>query len=148
MIPTLRELFVGNLGWLTDSQFADGIAIGQVTPGPIFITATFIGYKVAGLLGAFVATIAMFTPPAALTVVCARFFMSLTKLPAVKAIMKGVRVSVVGMIFASAFTIGKTMDCSIQTIVLLVLFLIVTYKFKISPVYLILGSGIAGLLLF
>lgn len=148
VIPTLRELFVGNLGWLTDSQFADGIAIGQVTPGPIFITATFIGYKVAGLLGAFVATIAMFTPPAALTVVCARFFMSLTKLPAVKAIMKGVRVSVVGMIFASAFTIGKTMDCSIQTIVLLVLFLIVTYKFKISPVYLILGSGIAGLLLF
>ncbi|MCE2616140.1 MAG: chromate efflux transporter [Phocaeicola sp.] len=148
VIPTLRELFVGNLGWLTDSQFADGIAIGQVTPGPIFITSAFIGYKVAGFLGALMATIAMFTPPAVLTVICARFFMPLTKLSAVKAIMKGVRASVIGMIFASTFTIGKTMDFSIPTFALLAIYLIVTYKFKMSPVYLILGSGIAGLLLF
>lgn len=148
VIPTLRELFVGNLGWLTDSQFADGIAIGQVTPGPIFITSTFIGYKVAGFLGSLIATIAMFTPPAVLTVICARFFMPLANLSVVKAIMKGVRASVVGMIFASTFTIGKTMDFSIPTIVLLFISLIITCKFKISPVYLILGSGIAGLLLF
>lgn len=73
VIPALHELFVDNLGWLTSPEFADGIAIGQVTPGPIFITAAFIGYQVAGSWGATVATVAMFTPPAVLTVLLSRF---------------------------------------------------------------------------
>ena len=73
VIPALHELFVDNLNWLTSAEFADGIAIGQITPGPIFITATFIGYKVAGITGALLATLAMFTPPAVLTVLLSRF---------------------------------------------------------------------------
>ena len=59
-IPMLQELIVENLHWLTTKEFVDGIALGQVTPGPIMISAVFIGYKLSGVLDALVSTIAMF----------------------------------------------------------------------------------------
>ncbi|MFH0776751.1 MAG: chromate efflux transporter, partial [Patescibacteria group bacterium] len=61
-IPLIQHQIVDQLHWLSLSEFRDGIALGQVTPGPVFITATFIGYKVLGVLGAFIATLAVFTP--------------------------------------------------------------------------------------
>lgn len=118
VIPALHELFVDNLGWLTSPEFADGIAIGQVTPGPIFITATFIGYLVAGFWGATVATVAMFTPPAVLTVLLSRFVDMIRDSQVVKAVLQGVRSAVIGMIFSSAVTIGQTMALDIRTILL------------------------------
>lgn len=148
VIPALHELFVENLHWLTASEFADGIAVGQVTPGPIFITATFIGYKVAGWSGAFYATLAMFAPPAALTVLASRFMKRLDDSTAVKAAMKGVRAAVIGLIFASAFTIGQTMDRTVPGVVLFVLCLAVSWKYAVSPVYLILGAAVAGFCFF
>lgn len=120
VIPALHELFVDNLGWLTSPEFADGIAIGQVTPGPIFITATFIGYLVAGFWGATVATVAMFTPPAVLTVLLSRFVDMIRDSQVVKAVLQGVRSAVIGMIFSSAVTIGQTMALDIRTILLFI----------------------------
>jgi len=146
VIPALSELFVNNLQWLTPQQFADGIAIGQITPGPIFITATFIGYKVAGIFGATLATIAIFVPPAILTVLLSHFIATINNSSAVKAAMKGIRSAVIGMIFASAVTIGQTATISIAALIIFLLVLFISYKYKISPVYLILGSGIAGLI--
>jgi chromate transporter len=63
IVPLLEADAVGHFGWLTHAEFMDGIALGQITPGPIVITATFIGYKVAGVLGALTATVGMFLPP-------------------------------------------------------------------------------------
>lgn len=123
VIPALHELFVENLNWLTSAEFADGIAIGQITPGPIFVTATFIGYKVAGVLGAFLATVAIFTPPAVLTVLLSRFVKILNQSSVVKAAMKGVRAAVIGMIFASAITIGQTITPSVVSAIILRLYL-------------------------
>lgn len=148
VIPALHELFVENLHWLSSAEFADGIAIGQITPGPIFITATFIGYKVSGIGGAFLATAAMFTPPAVLTVFLSRLVGLLTDSPAVKAVMKGVRAAVIGMIFASALTIGQTIAPSWPAVLLFLASLAISFKYAISPVYLILGGGVAGLILF
>lgn len=148
VIPALHELFVDSLKWLTSAEFADGIAIGQITPGPIFITATFIGYKVAGVSGALFATLAMFTPPAVLTVLLSRYVTLLKRSSGVKAAMEGVRAAVIGMIFASAWTIGQTMDRSVLSIAIFLLSLVVSFKLNISPVYLILGAGIVGFILF
>lgn len=147
VIPALHELFVDNLQWLSSPEFADGIAIGQITPGPIFITAAFIGYKVAGVTGALLATAGMFTPPAVLTVVLSRFVDEINRSVALKAAMKGIRAAVIGMIFASGVTIGQTIDWSAVTAVLFVGVLFISYKYNVSPVYLILGSGVAGFLL-
>lgn len=148
VIPALHELFVENLHWLTASEFTDGIAIGQITPGPIFITATFIGYKVAGIAGATWATLAMFTPPAVLTVLLSRFVALLNHSSGVKAAMKGVRAAVIGMIFASAVTIGQTVALSVGGVVIFLIVGLISFKYKISPVYLILGAGLAGIILF
>lgn len=148
VIPAFHELFVDNLHWLTSSEFADGIAIGQITPGPIFITAAFIGYKVAGFWGALIATLAIFTPPAIVTVFLSRFMIIMNRSYKVKAAMKGVRASVIGMIFASAFIIGKTVDYSLVALFIFLLFLVISYKSNINPIYLIFGSGIVGLIVF
>ena len=148
VIPALHELFVDNLQWLTSSEFADGIAIGQITPGPIFITATFIGYKVAGVLGASLATVGIFTPPAVLTVLLSRFVEALKQSAVVKAIMKGIRAAVIGMIFASAVTIGQTMVISVVSILIFVITFVISLKYVINPIYLILGSGLVGFVLF
>lgn len=148
VIPALHELFVENLNWLTSAEFADGIAIGQITPGPIFVTATFIGYKVAGVLGAFLATVAIFTPPAVLTVLLSRFVKILNQSSVVKAAMKGVRVAVIGMIFASAITIGQTITPSVVSAIIFAAIFIISLKYTISPVYLIIASGVAGFILF
>lgn len=148
VIPALHELFVDNLQWLTSSEFADGIAIGQITPGPIFITATFIGYKVAGITGAFLATVAIFTPPAVLTVLLSRFVAVLNQSTIVKAAMQGIRAAVIGMIFASAVTIGQTMTLSVVSVVIFLVTFFLSIKYPISPVYLILGAGVVGFILF
>lgn len=148
VIPALHELFVENLNWLTSAEFADGIAIGQITPGPIFVTATFIGYKVAGVVGAFLATVAIFTPPAVLTVLLSRFVKILNQSSVVKAAMKGVRAAVIGMIFASAITIGQTITPSVVSAIIFVAIFIISLKYTISPVYLIIASGVAGFILF
>lgn len=148
VIPALHELFVENLNWLTSGEFADGIAIGQITPGPIFVTATFIGYKVAGVVGAFLATVAIFTPPAVLTVLLSRFVKILNQSSVVKAAMKGVRAAVIGMIFASAITIGQTITPSVVSAIIFAAIFIISLKYTISPVYLIIASGVAGFILF
>lgn len=148
VIPALHELFVENLNWLTSAEFADGIAIGQITPGPIYITATFIGYKVAGVMGAFLATLAIFTPPAVLTVLLSRFVAVLNHSSIVKAAMKGIRAAVIGMIFASAVTIGQTINLSVVSIAIFLVTFIISFKYTVSPVYLIIGAGVAGFVLF
>ncbi|OUO55651.1 hypothetical protein B5F77_00010 [Parabacteroides sp. An277] len=148
VIPALHELFVDQLSWLNASEFADGIAIGQITPGPIFITAAFIGYKMAGIGGAFLATAGMFTPPAVLMVVLSRFMTQVKQSAFWLAVMKGIRAAVVGMIFASGLTIGQTIAPSVLSVLLFLAAFILSYKYNVSPVYLILGSGIAGFLLF
>lgn len=147
VIPALHELFVDNLHWLTSAEFADGIAIGQSTPGPIFITATFIGYKVGGIAGALLATLAMFTPPAVLTILCARFVMRLNQSPMVKAAMSGIRAAVIGMIYASAVTIGQTITLSVASVSIFLLTFLISLTYNISPVFLIIGAGIAGFIL-
>lgn len=148
VIPALHELFVDQLHWLSSSEFADGIAIGQITPGPIFITATFIGYKVAGIGGALLATLGIFTPPAVLTVLMSRFVALVNHSVILKAALKGIRSAVIGMIFASAVTIGQTMAPSWVAVALFAVVFLISYIYKVSPIYLIVGSGAAGLLLF
>ncbi len=147
VIPALHELYVENLGWLTSPEFADGIAIGQITPGPIFITSAFIGYKMTALPGAIFATIGMFTPPAILTVILSRFVSVFTESTGIKAAMKGVRPAVIGMIFASAISIGKTLTFTVPALLIFLAVLFLSFKYNISPVYLILGAGLIGLII-
>uniref|UniRef100_UPI003217758A chromate efflux transporter n=1 Tax=uncultured Draconibacterium sp. TaxID=1573823 RepID=UPI003217758A len=148
IIPAIQEIVVDGLNWLSIQEFSDAIAMGQITPGPIFISATFIGYKVGGLLGAIAATIAIFFPPAFLMIFCSRFIDQIKQSKTISAIFKGLRPAVIGMIFAAAYTISKGVELNWQTILLFAGVLVLSIKFKINVVYLIPLSGLAGIFLF
>lgn len=147
VIPALNEMFVTNLGWLTSAEFADGIAIGQVTPGPIFISAAFIGYKVLGFAGALIATLSFFTPPALLMLLCSRFLEGIRQSQAINAVFKGVRPAVIGLIFAAIPSVGKNIPLTWLPALVLAATIYLSLRHKLSPVYLIAGAGLLGFII-
>jgi len=148
MIPAMHEIIVDNLQWLTSKEFADGIALGQVTPGPIYISAAFIGYKVQGFLGAFIATISVFLPAGLIMIISSKFLNFFKNSALVKAVFKGLRPAVIGMIFSASVTIGKGLEIKWPSFVIFLLVLLLSLKFKLNAVYLIPVSGILGVLFF
>jgi chromate transporter len=144
MIPVMQEVIVDQFGWLTLTEFADGIALGQVTPGPIMITATFVGYKVAGIPGAIVATIGMFLPPGLLMVVFTRYFLRVKDSPALQRAFRGIRPVVAGMILAAAFTIGLSITPTLFAGAVFLSVLIASLFLKVDVLYLIPAAGLLG----
>jgi len=99
-IPLIQHQIVDVHGWLTVKQFLDGIAMGQITPGPVFITATFIGYRVAGILGAIFATLAIFAPSLVAMIALADIHGKIRNLKIVKVIIKGFLTGFIGLLLA------------------------------------------------
>jgi len=148
MIPFIQREVVQHYGWLTQQQFVDAIALGQITPGPILISATFIGYKVQGLTGAVVATLAIFLPSFLMTALAARQMMRLRRNPRVAGFIRGVLPAVVAMLLVAAITIARsTIWFDWRLLFLVVVSLILLVRYKVDAVYVVVGSGIAGFLL-
>jgi chromate transporter len=148
MVPTMKALFVEQLHWLSTAEFVDGIAMGQITPGPILISAAFFGYKMYGVCGAALGTVAIFLPPAALTVLCTHFLLFFKESAAVKAVLGGLRPAVIGMILAAAVTLGLPLAFQWRPMLVFLLVLIVSIKLKWNAVYLIPASGVLGWILY
>jgi chromate transporter len=146
-IPVIQEIVVNELQWLSNKEFVDAIAMGQITPGPILISATFIGYKIAGFWGALVATVAIFMPSGLLMIVCARFFSIIRDSEFIKSAFMGIRPAVIGMIFVAALTIAKQIEWQWPSILIFVIVLILSIKYHFKVIYLIPLSGILGWLL-
>ena len=147
-IPLINSIVVNGFHWLTLSQFRDGIAIGQITPGPVFITAAFIGYKVFGWIGAFFATIAIFLPSLLFIIFLGRFHEKIKHLKAVKVIVKGFQAGFIGIIAAVALQFGEKSLINWQTWAIFLAALIVIIKFKKDVIWTILGTAIISLFLF
>jgi chromate transporter len=143
-IPMIQEIVVTNQKWVTSQEFVDGIALGQITPGPILVSAAFIGLKVAGLAGATVATTAIFAPPAVLMVVASNAFERLQRSSAIQAALRGVRPAVIGMIFAAAVVVGRTAVPVWYSIALFAVALYALIRFRVEAVWIIPAAGAAG----
>jgi chromate transporter len=148
VIPAMQQVVVNSMNWLTNKEFADAVALGQITPGPIFISATFVGYKLAGFWGALNATIAIFLPPGLVMIASTHYFDKIRNSTVIIAVFKGLRPAIIGMIAAAAFTIIAHGDISLKTGLLFCVFLIMSIIYKADPVFLIPGAGIIGLLIF
>jgi chromate transporter len=134
-------------GWMTAEQFVDFIAIAQSTPGPIAINmATFVGFQVAGLPGALVATGAVVLPGTVLIILLARFFLHFYERPAVRAAFLGLRPVVVGLIAAVTWQIGQVSIVNVPTLAIAAVTVFLSARWKPHPVLLILGSAPAGIL--
>jgi len=146
MIPIMQSLFVNDLHWLTRQEFIDAIAFSQATPGPILVSATFIGYKLAGIIGAVIATAAMFAPSAILMIIVSTLFKKTKDHSLVKDMIAGVKVVVIGLIIASGVRILYQQPFSLGIALVAVAALILSFKYKVSPVYLIVASIAIGII--
>jgi chromate transporter len=107
ILPLIQADVVDNHQWLTPGQFADGIAMGQITPGPFLITAAFVGYKMAGVAGAALATFAIFSPSIAMTLVFTELFRHVRHLEAARGALAGVMASFVGLLALMVIQLGS-----------------------------------------
>jgi len=148
IIPLMKSIAVDQNNWVTLKQFQDGLAIGQITPGPVLITAAFIGYKVMGWLGAFIATVSIFLPSLILIVVLGGFHEKIKHLKAVKVVIKGFLAGFIGIISAIALQFGEKSLINWQTWAIFLIALVVIIRFKKDVIWAILGTVVVSLLVF
>ena len=144
-IPYLDKIIVEQLGWLTQREFIDSIAMGQITPGPILITATFIGYKINGIVGAFVATISIFLPSSVIIIFFSRVYYFFKKNAFFKIVIKGFKIGIIGLICYAGYIImfREEIFNSFNIVIFIISFLILSKKL-IHPLFLILTFGVLG----
>jgi chromate transporter len=147
-IPLMEQIIVQQQGWLTHQEFIDAIALGQVTPGPILISAAFIGYKLMGLAGATIATVAIFLPPAVLMVFSAKLLARARGSVTVQAVLRGIRAAVIGMIVTAAWSIGITAVMGWQSAAIFLAAYAALWRLRVDVAWIIPSAGLAGLLLY
>ncbi|MFA6048140.1 MAG: chromate efflux transporter [Parcubacteria group bacterium] len=147
-IPLIQHQVVDAHGWLTVKQFVDGIALGQITPGPVFITATFIGYRVAGILGALFATLAIFAPSLAAMIALADIHGRVQNLKIVKVIVKGFLSGFIGLLIAVTLQFAFKSLISWQAWLIFALSIVWLLILKKESVWAILGTAILSFFIF
>ncbi len=147
MIPVLHDLVVEQNQWLSSAEFAQSIAFGQITPGPILVSATFVGYKVSGLFGALVATIGIFLPSALLIILIGVFYQSVSGLAVIGKLFKGISPAIIGFIVFSVSLIVPFDEMGWFTGISLILSVIAISKFKVNFFWLMLICGTVSVLL-
>ncbi len=106
-IPLIQREVVDRFGWVTTREFIDGIALGQITPGPIVITATFVAYKAGGLLGALLGTIAVFFPSFVVITSLVPYYDRIKRIRSVQVMVRGILAAFLGMLLLVGYRFGK-----------------------------------------
>lgn len=144
LLSFLRADFVDRLRWLTDQQLIDAVAVGQFTPGPVFTTATFIGYLVGGTSGAVTATVAIFLPSFLFVAIAFPLLGWLRRSAAAGALLDGVNVAALGLMAAVSWELGRTAISDWFSAALVVITAVVLLRFKINSAWLVAGGALAG----
>jgi chromate transporter len=147
LLAFLRTDLVERLGWLTNAQLLDAIAVGQATPGPVFTTATFIGYNLAGMTGAVVATVGIFLPAFVFVAISAPFIAVMRRSPVAGAVLDGVNVASLALMGAVTFALARDALTSAGAVAIAAVAAVLLFRYRVNPTILILGGAIAGLLL-
>src|SRR5437867_9205537 len=148
IVPFLHGGVVEQFRWLTERPFLDAVAVAMITPGPVVITVAFIGYLVAGPLGAGLAALGVFLPCYLFVIIPAAYFRRSVNDPRVKAFVDGVTAAATGAIAGAAFVLGRRSLIDIPTVAIgLATLLILTYVRKVPEPLVILAAGLIGLVL-
>lgn len=147
IVPFLREGVVVQHHWLTNREFLDAVAMGLITPGPVVITATFIGYLTAGLAGAIVATAAIFLPIYLGVVLPGRWFVRHKDNAQVKAFVKGATAAAAGALTGATVVLTRQVVIDLSTALIAGVSLAVLLRFKLKEPYLVLACAAAGIAL-
>jgi chromate transporter len=145
LLAFLLADLVAHRGWVTDPQLVDAIAIGQVTPGPVFTTATFLGYLLRGPLGAIVATVGIFLPAFILVAISGPLIPRIRRSATAGAFLDGVNVASLALMAAVTYQLGRSAIVDWLTIALAVASAILLLRFRINSAWLVLGGALAGI---
>jgi len=146
IVPFLHGGVVGDYHWLNERQFLDAVAVAMITPGPVVITVGFIGYLVAGPVGATLAALGVFLPCYLFVVIPAAYFRRAVNDPRVKAFVDGVTAAATGAIAGAAFVLGRRSLIDLPTVAIgLTTLLILTYVKKVPEPLVIVAAGLIGL---
>ncbi len=146
LLAFLRADFVVRFGWLTDQQLIDAIAIGQVTPGPVFTTATFIGYVLGGVPGALLATLGIFLPSFVFVALSNPLIPRMRKSVWVSGLLDGVNVASLGLMAVVTGQLGRASLIDPLTMIVAVVTLFLLVRFRLNSTWLIAGGALVGYL--
>jgi chromate transporter len=144
LLAFLRSDFVGRLHWLTEKQLLDAVAVGQVTPGPVFTTATFIGYIVGGTRGAAVATVAIFLPAFILVAASGPLIPRIRRSAIAGAFLDGVIVGSLALMGVVAWQLGRAAIIDVTTVAIALVSAILLFRFRVNSAWLVLGAAVVG----
>ncbi len=145
IVPFLRGGVVGQFHWLTDQQFLDAVAVAMITPGPVVITVAFIGYLVAGPVGAVVAAVGVFLPCYLFVIIPAPYYRRFSGNRSIQAFVEGVTAAATGAITGAAFVLGRRAIVDLPTVLLFLGTLLVIVKVrKVPEPVTILVAGLVG----
>jgi chromate transporter len=147
MIPEIEAEVVNSHRWLTHQEFADATALGQITPGPVLIMATFVGYRVAGILGALFSTICVFLPSFLMTIAAGSSFRRFRTNRQMQAFLRGVAPAVAGLLVAAAWSVGRSGIHSIIGLSMAVIILLILLKYRANAFWVLIGAGVFRYLL-
>lgn len=145
LLAFLRADFVVRLGWLTDQQLLDAVAIGQFTPGPVFTTATFVGYLLGGLPAALLATAAIFLPAFVFVAATHPFIPRLRGSPHLSAVLDGVNVTSLALMAGVTWQLGRAAVTDLPTAILGAAAALVLFRFHVNSAWIVLAGAGAGL---
>jgi chromate transporter len=144
LLAFIRADLVERWHWLTESQLLDAIAVGQVTPGPVFTTATFIGYVLGGTSGATVATLGIFLPAFFFVAVSGPLVPRIRRSPVAGAFLDGVNAAALALMFVVTYQLGRAALVDITTIALALISAVLLFRFHLNSAWLVLGGAIVG----
>ncbi|MDQ5824303.1 MAG: chromate efflux transporter [Chloroflexota bacterium] len=145
LLAFLRNDFVERLGWLTNQQLLDAVAVGQLTPGPFFTTATFIGYLLGGIPGALVATLGIFLPSFVFVAISGPFVRRLRRYPWTASLLDGVNVAALGLMAAVTWELGRSALVDALSVAIALIAWIALVRFKVNSAWLVLAGCTIGL---
>jgi chromate transporter len=148
LLAFLRNDFVERLGWLTDRQLLDAVAIGQFTPGPVFTTATFIGYVLGSWPGAILATVGIFLPSFVFVAAVNPLIPRLRASPWMGALLDGVNVTALGLMAAVTWQLGRAAVIDVLTALLAIVAAVLLLRFKVNSAWLVLGGALVGFIVY
>ncbi len=144
LLAFLRGDFVDRLGWLTDQQLLDAIAIGQFTPGPVLTTATFVGYVVGGLPAAILATVGIFLPAFIFVALLSRILPLVRKSPLAGAVLDGVNVVSLALMGGGALQLGRASLIDPVTIGLVLVAAVIVFRTRVNSAWVVAGGAALG----
>jgi chromate transporter len=145
LLAFLESEFVGRLGWLTQEQLIDAVAVGQFTPGPVFTTATFVGYVAGGFPGAMVATAGIFLPAFIFVAISVPILPRIRKSPWTAAALDGVNVAAIGLMAGVTVELAEAAFVDIVTVIMAVIAAIALIRFRINSAWIVAAGGIIGI---